>query len=171
MLGYIISEHPGQSDALLRQVAQTLLDDGVRLIGAVQTTHHQPQDDRHAMTLRLLPEGPDIPISQNLGKGSSGCTLDPDGLELAAGLIAAGLDSAPHLLLLNKFGKQEAEGHGFRAAIGAAISQGIPVLIGVGREKLASFQGFAQGMAEELPKDAPALAAWCHANMEPPQAV
>lgn len=165
MLGYIISEEPGQTDALLQQVAQTLVLE-IPLVGAVQHTSRLTPDQKQDMALHILPNGPEIPISQNLGKLASGCALDPEGLENAAGLIASALDSGPRLLLLNKFGKQEAEGQGFRAVIGAALSQDIPVLIGVGREKLASFQSFAGEFAEEIPKDPAAILAWCRARAQ-----
>ena len=96
-----------------------------------------------------------------MGKLATGCSLDPEGLEEAAGLIRAQLDASPDLLLLNKFGKQEAEGQGFRALIGAALSQGTPVLIGVGRAKLPAFLEFAGEMGEELSTSPTALLSWC----------
>ncbi|MDF1803860.1 DUF2478 domain-containing protein [Thalassovita sp.] len=165
MLGYIISEEPGQTDALLQQVAQTLMNE-IPLVGAVQHTSRLAPNQKQDMALHVLPNGPKIPISQNLGKLAAGCTLDPEGLETAAGLIAASLDSGPRLLLLNKFGKQEAEGQGFRAVIGTALARDIPVLIGVGREKISSFQSFTGDFAEEIPKDPATILAWCRAQTQ-----
>jgi nucleoside-triphosphatase THEP1 len=164
MLGYIISDEPGEADALLGQVAKALIADGVRLTGVVQ---HTTREDgaKQDMALTLLPDGPRIGISQDLGKGATGCSLDPEGLEHAAGLVAVALDQQPQLLVLNKFGKQEAEGHGFRAAIGAALSQGTPVLIGVGRAKLPLFLDFCGELGEELPKQGDALLAWSRAQI------
>lgn len=164
MLGFIISEQPGQSEALLRDLAPLLARDGLRLCGALQETRHPEGSDRHEMVLHLLPDGPEIGISQYLGQDATGCSLDPDGLERAAGWIAAALETRPDLLLLNKFGKQEAEGHGFRQVIGQALAQDTPVLIGVGRDKLAAFNAFADGLAEELPRNLATLADWARAN-------
>jgi hypothetical protein len=164
MLGYIISDEPGEADAILGQLAKDLMAEGVALIGAVQ---HTTREDgaKQDMALHLLPNGPRIGISQDLGKGATGCSLDPEGLEHAAGLIAAALDASPDLLLLNKFGKQEAEGQGFRAVIGAALTQDIPVIIGVGRAKLPQFQDFCGDFGEELPRDIARLRDWCHARI------
>jgi hypothetical protein len=86
-------------------------------------------------------------------------------LEQAVGLMAAALERQPQILLLNKFGKQEAEGRGVRPLIGEALARDIPVLIGVGREKLPLFQAFAGDMAQELPRDLPALLDWCQQHM------
>lgn len=164
MLGYIIAEEPGEADAILDQLASALIGQGIRLTGAIQRTTRQG-GAKQDMELHLLPNGPRIGISQDLGKGSSGCSLDPEGLEQAAGLIAHALDQSPDLLLLNKFGKQEAEGQGFRAAIGTALSHDIPVIIGVGRAKLPQFLEFCGEFGEELPKDQVTLVNWCHAQI------
>lgn len=165
MLGYIISEEPGQADAVLQQLAAALMEQGVKLTGAVQSTLRE-DGAKQDMFLDLLPNGPRIGISQDLGKLASGCSLDAQGLENAAGLIAAALEACPDLLLLNKFGKQEAEGQGFRAVIGEALSRDIPVIIGVGREKLPAFLEFSGDMGEELPKVLPTLLDWCKAQLD-----
>ena len=167
MLGYIISDTPGEADQLLQQVAQSLLAQGTQLTGVVQMTDRDATETRQKMALQVLPNGPEIAISQDLGKLATGCSLDPEGLEQAVGLVASALDHAPQIVLLNKFGKQEAEGQGFRAVIGAALMHGIPVLIGVGRAKLPAFHSFADGMAEELPKDPEAIRAWCQTVTAP----
>lgn len=168
MLGYIISDTPGQADATLHQLAQELMQQGVDLAGAVQETSRLSATHRKSMALNILPDGPQVSISQDLGPMASGCSLDPDGLEQAVGLIAGRLNSAPQLLLLNKFGKQEAEGRGLRPVIGEALARDIPVLIGVGREKLPVFHDFAGGMAQKLGHDLPVLLAWCHTHIARP---
>lgn len=167
MLGYIISDEPGQADALLAALADRLIQEGVQLTGAIQQTT-RAEGAKQDMALHLLPDGPRIGISQDLGKGATGCSLDPEGLETAAGLIAAALANGPQLLLLNKFGKQEAEGQGFRALIGTALSDEIPVIIGVGRAKLPDFLLFCGDFGEELPRDLDALYTWCSAQMDAP---
>lgn len=164
MLGFIISDQPGETDLLLRQVAAELLVDGIALTGVTQVTDRTAQDAREKMVLHVLPDGPELAISQDLGRLAEGCSLDPEGLEQAVGLVASALETAPALVLLNKFGKQESEGHGFRAVIGEALMQDIPVLIGVGRAKLPAFTDFAGEFAQELPRELPALLHWCREN-------
>ena len=70
------------------------------------------------------------------------------------------LDSSPDLLIINKFGKHEAEGRGFRPLIAEALARDIPVLLGVNALNLDAFEGFSCGLAEELSADATAIATW-----------
>ncbi len=64
------------------------------------------------------------------------------------------------LLILNKFGKQEMEGRGFRPAIAEALALGVPVLTGINADNRAAFDTFVAGMAEALPPDFDAILAW-----------
>ncbi|MEX5726690.1 hypothetical protein Ga0609869_000043 [Rhodovulum iodosum] len=50
------------------------------------------------------------------------CRLDPAALETAVGLVAAGLSSGADLLIVNKFGKHEAAGRGFRYVVAEAVA-------------------------------------------------
>ncbi|MGX0876572.1 nucleoside-triphosphatase THEP1 [Roseovarius sp. MBR-154] len=88
------------------------------------------------------------------------CRLDPDALEAAVGLVAARLTEGADLLIINKFGKHEAEGRGFRDVIAEALSQGVPILIGLNALTHAAFEDFAHGMARRLPAQAGALRDW-----------
>jgi hypothetical protein len=108
----------------------------------------------------VLPDGPMIRISQSLGPGSKGCRLDPAALEQAVALVSAGLETKPHLMVVNKFGKHEADGRGFRPVIGDAMMRGIPILTGVNRLNHDAFLAFSQGMAERLPAEPEALDQW-----------
>jgi Protein of unknown function (DUF2478). len=121
------------------------------------------------MDLQVLGRTEVVRISQNLGDESSGCRLDPDGLETAVGLVEATLAGGPRLLILNKFGKAEIEGRGFRSLIGQALEQGIPVLMGLKALNRDGFEAFAEGMAEALPADLEAILGWCReiATIEP----
>ena len=62
------------------------------------------------------------------------------------------------MLIVNKFGKHEAEGRGFRALIAEALASGMPVLLGVNAMNMQSFQVFAEGLAEPVLPDT--LGAW-----------
>jgi len=70
-------------------------------------------------------------------------------------------DEGADLFILNKFGPQEADGHGFRDLIAESLARGIPVLLGVGPTMRERFQAFADGLAEELPDDLDQIHAWC----------
>jgi hypothetical protein len=112
------------------------------------------------MDVRVLPDGAILRISQDLGPQSRGCRLDPAALETAVGLVAASLSSGADLLIVNKFGKHEAEGRGFRDVIAEAVAMDIPVLVGLNAINRPAFESFADGLAVQLPSDPTALMAW-----------
>jgi hypothetical protein len=70
------------------------------------------------------------------------------------------LTEAPRLLVVNKFGKIEADGGGLRAAIALAVDSAIPVLVGVPARNLARWRAFAGELAVELPAETAALESW-----------
>jgi glycosyltransferase involved in cell wall biosynthesis len=71
------------------------------------------------------------------------------------------------VLIVNKFGKHEAEGRGFRAVIAEALALGMPVIVGVNGLNLAGFEEFTSGLATRLPPDCEALAAWVSQAIAP----
>jgi hypothetical protein len=149
----------GDTDLLLFRFATELALRGIRTSGTVQINtlrEASPCD----MDVKVLPDGPVICISQSLGTGSTGCRLDPAALESAVGLVESSLAACPDCLIVNKFGKHEAEGRGFRPLIGEALSRDIPVLVGVNRLNAQAFHAFTDGMAVALPPTLPALTAW-----------
>jgi len=159
-LGYITTEGRGAADRCLAGLAEDLAAGGHRVAGAVQINRETRDCQRCDMILRLLPSGHELRISQALGAGARGCRLDPGGLEQAVAEVAAALEADPEALILNKFGKQEAEGRGFRPLIGEALARGLPVLLAVNLSNLPPFEAFAEGMAERLPCDRAVLARW-----------
>ncbi|MEM6914412.1 MAG: DUF2478 domain-containing protein, partial [Pseudomonadota bacterium] len=101
-------------------------------------------------------------ISQDLGRGATGCRLDPAGLEAAAARVEADLVARrPDIVILNKFGKQEVDGRGFRPVIARAIEMEVPVLTGVGSFGFNAFQTFAGEFGQELPISEEAMLSWC----------
>jgi nucleoside-triphosphatase THEP1 len=164
MLGYVVAEGRGAGDARLRDAVEQLHAQGVPMAGAVQVNVERDPARKCDMDLHVLGGAEIVRISQNLGAHSRGCRLDPDGLERAVGLVAAALERRPAVLVINKFGKQELQGRGFRPLIGEAIAMGVPVLTCVHETNLPGFLGFAGDMAEQLPDDAGAIAAWCTAQ-------
>ena len=66
------------------------------------------------------------------------------------GQVARSLDADPDLLILNKFGKVEAEGRGLLDLVAMAVDRGIPVVIGVPIRNLAPWRDFAGGMSVEF---------------------
>jgi glycosyltransferase involved in cell wall biosynthesis len=161
MLGYITAIGRGAGDRLLADLAQALVARGVAVAGVVQL-NRETRPDRHCdMDLMVLGHDHHVRISQDLGPLSRGCRLDAQGLETAVGLVMADLTQNPALVIINKFGKSEAEGRGFRNALAEAMVAGIPVLTAVSSGNLAAFLDFAGDLAEPVTADADVLLAWC----------
>lgn len=156
----ISSPVSGETDRLLTETAQWLLDQGRLPVGVVRSANGRVGQHACDMDLKVLPNGPEIPITQDLGKGSRGCRLDPAALERAVVEVETRLLKPADIFILNKFGQHEAEGHGFRDAVGTALDKGIPVLLGIGRFNSEDFNAFAGGLAEFLPPDQDAIRAW-----------
>ena len=151
MLGYVISDDRDDRNARMADLAMALMADGWRLAGAVQTNSRPGHDCACDVDLSVLGHlGPPIRISQALGAGARGCRLDPDGLERAVAQVSRTLTARTDLLIVNKFGKQEALGRGFRPAIGDALAEGVPVLLTVAPAYLAEFLDFAGELAQRL---------------------
>lgn len=164
-LGYVIAARRGGVDALLAEVAAALQAEGRDLAGVVQVNPEVP-GRRCDMDLILLGQEARFRISQCLGPQARGCRLDPAGLEAAAGRIEAMLAArAPQLLVINKFGKAEIGGRGFRPVIARALGDGVPVLVGVNKANLDGFQDFAQGIGDALPEDPAAVLDWCRGTL------
>lgn len=164
MLGYLVVDERGAADRLLFALARILQDEGWSLAGAVQVNEEEAPGAKCEMDLHVLSRNKVIRITQNLGSLSTGCRLDPAALETAVGLAEAALEAGPRLCIVNKFGKSEIDGKGFRPLIGSALVQGVPVLTSVNRANLPAFLTFADGMGEELPAEEQSLLSWCRAK-------
>ena len=154
----------GELEPLLHDVARAAMARGLRLTGIVQVNSDRSGDARCDMDAIVLPDGPVIRISQSLGPAARGCRLDAAGLETAVAAAAARLDAGADLLIVNKFGKQEAAGRGFRDAIARALELGADVLVGVNGANLPALEAFAGEAVPRLPAERVALLAWIGAR-------
>ena len=162
----VSSEKRGENDRLLTGVADRLQEGGSALAGIVkELSHVSAYDNGCDVKVRVMPEGPVIQITQNLGAGSDACRLDPGAIVTAVSAVESGSLDKADLFILNKFGPEEAAGRGFISAIVKAMDQGIPVLVGVGTGNREAFDSFAGGLAETLPDDADTIRDWCLAAM------
>ncbi|GGE48530.1 DUF2478 domain-containing protein [Actibacterium pelagium] len=164
MLGYISDDARGASDKLLFQMADRFRKDGLNVAGAVQENIGGDEVTACDMVLRIFGHSDPITISQNLGPGATGCRLDPDALERAVGFASAQLSDDTDLLIVNKFGKQEMEGGGFRQLIGEAMTLGVPVLTAIRPSYLEVFTSFTGDLAEEIKAEPSAINAWFDAQ-------
>ncbi len=159
-IAYTMAPGRGDTDLILLSLAGRLAARGLRCCGTVQINTERSDAGPCDMDVKVLPDGPTLRISQDLGRDSRGCRLDPEALETAVGLVSASLAGGADVLIVNKFGKHEAEGRGFRETIAEALARGIPVLVGLNGLNLPAFEGFAGGLAVPLPPEEEALSAW-----------
>ncbi len=165
-IAYTTAPGKGDTDLLMARVASALVAEGHRLCGTVQINSDSCGTGLCDMDVRVLPDGPEIRISQDLGRNSKGCRLDSSALEQAVGHVEASLATAPHGLIVNKFGKHEAEGRGFRNAIAMALSEDIPVVVGLNALNVEAFQEFAGGEAVALEPDVDVILNWLRPRLK-----
>jgi len=106
------------------------------------------------MDLVVLPDGPQLRISQDRGAFAKGCRLDADALERAVALTTQRMGPDTDLLIVDKFGKHEAMGRGFRSVTALAVELDVPVLVAVSPLNREAVDRFTAGEAQFLPPDA-----------------
>lgn len=165
-IAYTMAPGRGDTDLLLQRVARSLIAHGRRPSGTVQINSERADAGPCDMDVMVLPNGPTLRISQSLGRQARGCRLDPDALESAVGHVQATLHRRD-CLIVNKFGKHEAEGRGFRPVIASAIELGLPVLVGLNQLNFEAFMAFTAGEAERLNPKFDCLLDWlnCSCNV------
>jgi hypothetical protein len=152
-------------DEFMTAIAQTLQTQGVRVGGVFQKNVESGAARPSTMMIVDMRTGERFTISQDLGRVARGCRLDPRGL-LDAGLrLDSGIGDID-LLLINKFGRGEAEGGGLRTTFAAAIETGVPVLTAVRPPYDEAWAAFHGGLAAELPANADDVLGWCRAAIQ-----
>ncbi len=161
-LAAVLYEQGAFIDDFMRSVADRLRAEGLRVGGLFQ--ENLPGEAACAtMQLVDLNRGERFVISQNLGPDSRGCRLDPRGVVDAGTQLNATLADAVDILVINKFGRGDAEGVGLRGTFAAAIDSGIPVLTAVRPPYVEAWTAFHGGLADGLTPDLEVVLAWCRA--------
>ena len=155
------SDQSAAADAMLATLARVLAGMEYRLTGAVQHNPARPDRCRCDMALEDLSTGQIVAISEDRGPQARGCRLNPAALEQLVGAAAAGVDAGADLLIVNRFGKREAEGRGFRAVIETAVTSGVPVLVAVSASNLDAWNAFSGALDERLKADLAPMICWC----------
>ena len=147
-------------EALLAQAARALAERGVRLGGVLQ--HDLPNiiDDPCAMQLENLETGESIPLSQDLGRGSVSCRVDPDALARGSVAVRGAIGRGVDLVIINKFGAQEVSGAGLRDEMGETVMAGLPLLTAVGERFLPEWKAFTGNEGALLPPTLEAILHW-----------
>lgn len=165
-LGVVISKSSGSADKVFAELNQKLSTEGQRVVGTIQRVGENKTGRYCDMLVEVLPGGELLKINQQLGEGARGCRLDVSALESAIAMVEQEFAKGADLLIINKFGKHEGEGRGFRNLIGEALEQDVPVICGVNELNKPAFDEFAGPFAEYLPNDLAEIANWLKANQE-----
>ena len=148
------------TDRLLTHIANGMQDTGLRLAGTVQRAFERADRCSCDMVVRDLSTNEELKISEDRGANARGCRLDPRMLEALVGSTEVALERGVDLVIINKFGKQEALGGGFRDIIAKAQADRIPTIVAVNLAYLDSWRSFAAEFADELPPDMEEVRNW-----------
>jgi hypothetical protein len=162
-LAALVYGAPEEVDQLLREFVQELTGGGYRVVGLIQT---RLGDGGAAVT--VVPTGETIPLA----RGHDACSSPPAPCDLAeaAARIDPLIESGADLVIINRFGKLEAEGSGLIDEIRRALGFDIPVLVAVPEFRFAEWLSFCGGMGVKLPCRKSSLQGWWNAMIvgEPP---
>ena len=156
------------ADSLLDGAAVRLREHGRRLAGTIQLPSPEGSGHRCDLLGRDLGSEVVVRLSMHNGAHARGCRLDTTRLEHLAGLAMATLEAGADVLIVSRFGKREAQGGGFRSAIGWAATREVPVLVSVGRDHLLEWRSFAGDLATELPAMPCSIERWTAAVLGVP---
>lgn len=152
-------------DQMLARCAHRLLEAGYRVSGIVQNDRQRLGRRACDMFLENLTTGETICISADRGNGARGCRLDHAALAQATLWAGQALALKPQLLILNKFGKEEAVGRGFFPVMAEALALDIPVLSGVSALNFAAAQAITGGGAMQIEPSDDAVESWFRSIM------
>ena len=154
-----------EADKILSDFGYSLRASGLRVAGLVQLNKFVRNRARCDMEIEELSSGVVLRLSEDRGAGARGCRLDRSALTHAAALLTAALDDAPGVVIINKFGKVEAQGGGTRDVIAAAVQLELPVIVGVPRRNLDPWREFVGNLAEEVSVDPLVVRHWLSARL------
>jgi len=165
----VLFERSDDVDAAMAAAVRVVRAAGLSVGGLLQVFGPAAGFGRRRITLLVLASGERIRLDQPLGAEAQSCTLDSDALARAAQALRAAVEARPDLLVVSRFGKQEASGGGMRAEIAEALLSGTPVLVAVSAALRAEWERFLGGPSRTLPPRAEAIAAWALAQASPPR--
>lgn len=141
-----------QTRERLPALVNALAARGSRLEGFVQDGSAKQANGRHQdMYMMSLGSGERVRISERRGRLARGCHLDWSVFTELADQLTQRLDHGADYLIINRFGRAEAEGRGMATVLERALDSQIPAIVGVRREYRAPWARFHGGLAVEVP--------------------
>jgi hypothetical protein len=146
--------------SFLGEFATRLTREGWKVAGAIEIAGGASTGACGRFAVRNVSTGEVISISQNLGPGSTACSLDPAGLADACAAVERSIAAGVDLVIISKFAKQEAARGGMSDAFRAAIAAGVPILTSVSPAMSDAWRAFAGPLSRFLPVDPDIVDAW-----------
>ena len=146
-------------DMITRSVAHFAAR-GVKVAGVIEVPAEQIGGPCGHYALRDISTGKTYSISQDLGSGSTSCNLDSGGLADACAAVERAVREGAEIVILSKFGKQEAARGGLSDAFRAAIAAELPVLTSVTPSVIDVWREFAGPLSAFVDADLAAVDTW-----------
>ena len=145
-------------DVILAALGENLSERGLNVAGLIQKRGvAKPDCACREMHLCDLASGESHLISEARGPEAGGCHLDWQALTNLAQVLENDLSETTDVLIINRFGRSESEGRGFRGAIEKAMMLGIQVVVACRAEYAGQWYAFHGGMATECSPDVASL--------------
>ena len=148
-------------DQIISEIVDELKRREFKIAGYLQRGKVNSPDSRADYYLESVAKGDKVTISQSLGSGSTGCRLDSAALAEFSNKLSSEIEDHTDMIVLNRFGKGESEGQGFRIAIEKAVAMDIPVLTAVRGEYIESWREFCGEFGVEVSPTKEAIFEWC----------
>lgn len=145
---------------MIARCAARLSARGVRVAGVIEVPASDVGGPCGHYALRDLTTGKTYSISQDLGSGSTSCNLDSGGLADACAAVERAVREGADIVILSKFGKQEAARGGLSDAFRAAIAAELPVLTSVTPSVVDAWREFAGPLSAFVEADVGAVDSW-----------
>jgi nucleoside-triphosphatase THEP1 len=146
-------------DRLLLNFSEHLHRSGRRVAGIVQLGRAGQAGNSNFGAI-MLPGNEVVRMAHDPGSSPFGCRLHAGWVAESASMIADAIDRGVDLVIVNRFGKLEAEGRGFIHLIKQAVSADIPALIAVPEHRFAAWIRYSGGMNVRLACRRAALDRW-----------
>lgn len=159
-IGAIVHENATLPDEQLQAFVQYLQEQGKQVLGVVQAPDEVSFAYRSKMGIINLANGHYTSISQDLGEHNTSCCLDSEAVSNASQILKEARALKPDLIIVNRFGKLEAEGEGFADEMLEIMSESIPMLTVVTPQFLESWRAFSGDLGSELFPDLDELKQW-----------
>lgn len=156
----VIYEADGAIDDRLRAAVADCRRRGLRVGGIIQHNAGDCAGAGFNMEIEDLASGGRVSIVDPSITNPNDCRLDAAGLARAAAYLDPARQAGVDLVVVNRFGRQEALGRGLRAEIAALAAEGVPVLVAVRADFLADFEAFAGPDWRRIEAEAGPICGW-----------